>query len=705
LPEAPKKIFNETEDLNKKQLVDFKFVKQRISELKDSRESQYDSVEKIWADADRDYVPHRLRGKGKKTLVTDEDKGWRGVLVNLGETNWQSDISQPNPYVKIQIALATLVDQNPDGVFTAGSKKFQATNELMRQLYKRSWETAKSKQQLKLFIFNLAKYGWACARTYPLRITRKVSNLVEFNQEEPDKSKYESKEVVEFNDIFRENLDPWNVWIDDMARPNNLFSVRDWTWRKVYSMDAFKEEFGAWKLADKVEAGGVTTDRLATKSNTQQKEFKEKDLVEVYFYENRLKDLFAVIANGVPVVLTPLPISDSKGLKKLSLWQAYWNLRDTSSIYGIGIYEAMRHDQNLIDRIRNMTIDQLTLSIYKMFFYQGTQSLTETGDIKITPGAGKQVLDPKNINWLNIPGPGAEAWQGLEIFKKDLDEASGIGDPLLGNITGKTAFEIAQAKEAALKRLKNPLENITDALDTEAYITVALAQLLYSIPEVYEIADQTLIEDYLKEVDSDPQLYERDVQTNEKTGETSDVFRAKVFPEFPLNLDKDEQGNLIETNETRFFRVKPGSLLWEGIINIKSQSVLTPSKQIDKALDLEMFNMLIPLIAPRPDPLSGQDIGPAVYGKVAKALVKLYDKDPRDILPDNWIQEQQEAPQPQQPLFIPAGGQAPGAAQPGGEFPEAQAPQAETLVSATQPAQQPQGLAQRIMGRLSAPFR
>jgi hypothetical protein len=262
-----------------------------------------------------------------------------------------------------------------------------------------------------------------------------------------------------------------------------------------------------------------------------------------------------------------------------------------------------------------MTIDQLTLSIYKMFFYQGTQSLTETGDIKITPGAGKQVLDPKNINWLQIPGPGAEAWQGLEIFKKDLDEASGITDPLLGNITGKTAFEIAQAKEAALKRLKNPLENITDALDTEAYITVALAQLLYSIPEVYEIADQTLIEDYLKEVDSDPQLYERDVRTNEETGETTDVFRAKVFPEFPLNLDKDEQGNLIETNETRFFRVKPGSLSWEGVINIKSQSVLTPSKQIDKALNLEMFNMLIPLIAPRPDPLSGQDIGPAVMAR------------------------------------------------------------------------------------------
>jgi len=618
--------------------VDFKFVRKRIPQLQEARKQLYHTnIETIWSDADLDYVPHRLRGKGKKTLVTDEDRGWRGRMVNLGETNWQSDISQPNPFIKIQIALSILIDQNPEGVFSAASKKFQATSELMRQLYKRSWETAKSKQQLKLFVFNLAKYGWACGRTYPLRITRKVKNLVKFDQENPDNSVYKEKEVVEFNDIYRENLNPWNVWMDDMALPDNQFSIRDWAWRKVYALDAFKEEFGNWKLADMVQAGGITTEKLDTVKGGKAKQFQEPDLVEVLFYENRLKDLFMVIANGVPVVISPLPISDSKGLKKLSLWQSYWNLRSATNPLGVGIYEAMRYDQNLIDRIRNMTIDQLTLSIYKMFFYQGTQSLTETGNIRIAPGIGKQVLDPKNINWLNVPGPGKEAWEGLDRFKKDMDEASGITEPLLGTITGKTAFEIAQAKEAALKRLKNPLESITDALNTEAYITVALAQLIYSIPEVHEIADETLIDDYLNEIQSDPQLFEREDKTDKKTGEVTNVFKAKIFREFPLNLDTDEGGNLIETNETKFFRIKPDGLNWEGVINIKSQSVLSSSKQVDKALDLEMFNMLIPLIAPRPDPVTGEDIGPQTYGKIAKDIVKTYDKDPRDVLPDSWL--------------------------------------------------------------------
>lgn len=682
--------------LSEQELSDFNFVKKRIKELQDARkEEQYGvELEDIWLEADRDYTPHRIGFEGRKRrFEQDEDKGWRGTssIVKVGQSDWQSDISQPNPFVKIQIALSILIDQNPSGVFTAASKKFTATTELVRQLYQRSWDYAKSKQQLKLFTFNLAKYGWACARTYPLRVTRKVKNLVEFDQENPDKSKYEEKEVVEYNDIMRENLDPWNVWMDDMARPHNERSLRDWSWRKVYSMESAEEEFGKWKNWKYVKSGGVVTAKLDQDGKIS-KTYAEENLVEAYFYENKVKDLFTVILNGVPVVISPLPISDSKGHKKLSLWQAYWNLRNTECPYGIGIYEAIRFNQRLLDRVENMSIDQLTLSIYKMFFYQGTNQLTETGDIKIAPGVGKQTLDPKNINFLEIPGPGREAVEWKAILRQELDEASGITDPLLGVITGKTAFEIAQAKESALKRLKTPLENITDALDQEAYITISLIQLLYSIPEVYKISDPELINSYLNEVQSDPELYSRDEEGN---------FEARVFPEIALNLEEDKEGNLVETNDTQFFRIKPRFLQWEGIVNVDSQSVLTPSKQVDKALDLEMYNMLIPLLV--------QD--PMVYGKIAKALTKLYDKDPKDILPDSWLmkpEEIQTLQQQNEPLIIPAEQieqieQAQGNVPP--ETPSRSASQAQTLVSSTQAPEKPQSLVGRISSKLTAPFR
>lgn len=665
-------------DLTDQQQKDFKFTQARLLELVKGRENHYGhDLDTIWAEADRDYIPHRLKTKGsKRVIATDEEKGWRGSLVNLGSSDWQSDISQANVFVKVQIALSIMVDQNPSGTFTAVNRKYAATTELVKQLYERSWEYARSKPQLKLFIFNLAKYGWAAARTYPLRITRKVKVLTEYNQEDPENSKYEEKEVVEFNDIMRENLDPRNVWIDDMSKPNDSRTMRDWCFRKVYDIDTFKEEFGMYKRAKFVQAGGNTEEVITMTSGVNNakdastKTLQTKKLVEVFFYENRQKDLFEVIAGGVPVVMEPLPIADAKGIKKLSLWQTYWNLRHSQSPYGIGIYEAIRYDQAMLDKFRNMTIDQITMSIYKMFFYQGTNALSDTGDIKIQPGVGKQVLDPKNVNWLEVPGPGKDSYLGIDMLRRDVDEDSGITDPLLGQVTGKTAFEIAQAKESALKRMKNPLDNILEALNEEGYITTSLMQLLYSIPETYEIADPLLIEDYLKEIGGDQELFDRSPQMGEDGNPLMQTdahganvpvekFTAKVYPEFPLNLDKDPQGTLVASKDTQFFRTKPSSLAWEGVINIKSQSLLSPSKQVDKAMELEMYNVLIPLMqSVGQEYAMKQQMGQPVNlddltnGKVIKNIAELYDKDPRDIIPDTWLKppQMQQAPS----LFLPA---------------------------------------------------
>lgn len=700
----PKKTFVVT-DLKDAQQKDFEYVQNRIAKLKKSRENHYGhNLDTIFRDADRDYIPHRLRTKTKRVVATDEDKGWRGNLVTLGDNDWQSDVSQANPYVKIQTALSILVDQNPGAVMTPTTKKYVATTEIIKQLYQRSWEYAKSKAQLKLFVFNLAKYGWATARTYPLRVTRTVKVITKYDNEDPENSTYETKEVVEYNDVMRENLDPRNVWIDDMAKPNNARSVNDWVFRKVYDYDLATEEFGKYKRWEMTSPGGNISETLSETKETKEPA-NPSNLIEILFYENKAKDLFTAIANGVPIIMEPLPIADSKGVKRLSLWQTYWNLRHSESPYGIGIYESIRYDQGMLDRIRNMTVDQLVLSIYKMFFFQGTQSLTDTGDIKVTPGIGKQVLDPKNINWMEVPGPGKDAYLGIDMFRKDVDEASGITDPLLGQITGKTAFEIAQAKESALKRMKNPLDNILEALNDEGYITISLMQLLYSIPEVHEIADPRLIEDYLAEIGGDQELYNRvpqmddngAPQLDDNGNNVPDKFQAKVYREFPLNLSKDDKGNLIETPETEFFRVKPSCLPWEGLINIKSQSLLSPSQQIQKAQELEMFNVLIPVMqATNQERMlltqSGQPAGidDLTNGKTIKEIIKLYDKDPRDIIPDSWLQDSTKQPAPS--LTLPANHPAAQGAQPGSPMqppmppqgqmppsPQQQAPQAQTV--------------------------
>src|SRR5581483_8040454 len=249
---------------------EYEFFQRRIVVLQKSRKNHYGhDLDVIWSEADRDYIPHRLSGTTKKTaIVVDETKGWRSTKINLGEENWQSDLSQSNVFVKVQTALSILVDQNPTGVFTAMLKKFQSTTELVKQLYERSWSYAKSISQLRLFIFNLAKYGWAVGRTYPLKVTRKVRMITNYDDKNPENNTYEEKEVVEYNDVMRENLDPRNTWIDDMARPNNPMSVNDWAFRKVYDYDEATDLFGSYRLWAYTQPGGSTTEVIGNANNT-----------------------------------------------------------------------------------------------------------------------------------------------------------------------------------------------------------------------------------------------------------------------------------------------------------------------------------------------------------------------------------------------------------------------------------------------------
>ena len=133
--ETEVKAFNKSQ-LTEKQREDLMFVEKRIGLLQESRQMHHGvNLDTLYTDADKNYVPHRIGGKGKRVIVEDELKGWRGNIIELGSSDWQSDISQSNPFIKIQTALAILIDQNPSGVFTASSKKYENTTVLMKQLY------------------------------------------------------------------------------------------------------------------------------------------------------------------------------------------------------------------------------------------------------------------------------------------------------------------------------------------------------------------------------------------------------------------------------------------------------------------------------------------------------------------------------------------------------------------------------------------
>lgn len=587
-----------------KELEDYNFTTKRISKLMKSRDNvEGRNITDIWRRADRDYEPHSLRGSRKvDNLRTDR-------RVVLSENDWQVDNSQPNPFIKVQTAIALLFDQNPTAILRPRTKKYAATTALMKALYENNWEQAKSDIQLHKFIMNLGKYGFAIGRTYHRYRAREIHELEEYDPT-TDLRKYKKRDMVEYDDVFRESLNPYDCFIDEGAVPGDMLSVRDWVHVKDYDKESLKNEFQDFKNWKFIDEEGAERYR-------------------VFFYENQQIDAYRVLAvpvgdemnqleeivypGGVMLVNEPLPYAH----KRVSLWFAWWNLRSTQTIYGIGLPEMMRQDQNFLDRVRNMNADQLLLSIYKMWFYSGTDQVGSEGQLVIKPGKGQMVLDPKAITFLDVPGPSQAAVNTIEQTKKDIDDVTGVIPTLMGEVTGKTKFEVGLAREAALRRLRNPLFSIQQALEVDASLTIDLMKQIYSEPEVEHIADPKEIINYLDEVENNPDLHF--IQDGE--------FYANKYREFWLPVKQDEKGEFTPSREKDFFRATPEFIRWEGEVKIQGESILRPSKELERQNKLELANLLIPLLGQPPEMVS----------KPARRLLEINDEDPDEWLPDAWL--------------------------------------------------------------------
>jgi hypothetical protein len=614
------------------------FLDRRIKEMKDYREIL--GIEDDWKEADTEYVPSNLKlDDSRKVFEQDQDVGKRSRPVRVGtdEDSWRSDISDPVLLSKIQAAISIIIDRDPQASLSSFIKKFEKTSTLINGLWKRNWKISESKQVFKLFIFDLAKYGWAVGRSYPCVIKYNKKVLTEYDYEKPENSIYEDKELIWYNDVKKQRLDPFRTWIDEMTKPYDRFSMNDCYYEIDYSYDSAKIEFDKYKNFDKVgdSAKLIDLDNLSDEQKKQQ-DRERKDIITVGFYENRLKDQYVIYVPSKKIILHEGPLPNDDGL--LSIWQTMWVLRDSNNPYGISLWKMIKGKKELYDKMMNMTMDQLVLSIYKMFFYTGTTDLFGDGKIKIKPGMGRQIQNGK-IDWNEVPGPGQESWKGLEYIKSGMDDDSGITPTIEGEITGKTLGEVLHAKEASLKRLKVPVENISHAIEQDAYLTISWMKQIYSTPEVKEFSSVKDMLDYEKEsgnTHDENGLYG-------KLGDNGEIgnLKAAYYPELSLHL-QEKEGQLYESKESRYFQVgkdiKLNDLNWRGIIEVNPISILAPSEELEKQAKQEIFNLLVPVLP----------LDPNIFYKSAKQLIKARDEDPEDWLPDSWL----DLDKASEPLFI-----------------------------------------------------
>jgi len=653
------------------------YVKKRVREMQEHRREL--KIEDKWKEADREYVPREMDfGANGKRFETDQTDGYRTRLVPIGDNtqNWRSNNSAPTLLQKIQTAISLIIDNNPEAVFTALQRKYESTSDLANSLWKRNWQITGGKEILKLFVFNLVKYGTAYGRSYPRVIKYNKEVLTEFDTEDPTKNKYENKEVVWFNDVAKQNLDPFRTWIDEQSKPYDMYTTNDCYYELDFSYDAAEIEFGQypnWKYVKK-DSKSIPTNDIKDKDDDKQ---IRKDIVTIGFYENRLKDMYVIKAVKDDIILHSCPLPNDEGL--LSVWYGMWVMRSADRPDGISLWEIICQDKWTYDKWMNMGSDQLTLSIMKFGYYTGTQALTGDGRMDIVPGMAKQITNGK-IDWMAIDGPGKDWWEGIKMIQSKMEDSSGITPTMEGSVTGKTLGEIQMAREASLKRLKIPLENIAWAIEQDAYLTLSWMSQIYSTPEVKQFANEREMLVYEKEndVQHNELFQETDPNTLLKTDPLTGMpipddqagkptppqmgpdgkpmpaqqppqgLTATYLPQLSLHL-QDRNGQLFESDQSRYFQVgkdiQVTSMKWKGMIKVIPKSLVGTSEIIMKQTKQEMINLLVPL-------LKGS---PLINKKPAIQLLKINEEDPQDWLPDiagwNDAPYQIIPPQPEPPTF------------------------------------------------------
>ena len=197
---------------------------------------------------------------------------------------------------------------------------------------------------------------------------------------------------------------------------------------------------------------------------------------------------------------------------------------------------------------------------------------------------------------------------------------------------------------------------ITDnSLFSDFQIGFSNGTLLNTIPEEGDIIealkeigmDDQNIQSYLQE-SKNPQQGTDLVfgsQPDETTGEQRKF--ANVYKEVPYNMEQDDKGELIESKEQRFYRFGTDLPLkrldWKGMIRIKPQSVLAPSKELTRRMKLDVFNLFFPALQ---NALNAPMLIPALMLPM-KQILNVYDMEPSDWMDEDFMtQLHEQAMQP-----------------------------------------------------------
>lgn len=551
-----------------------------------------------------------LANSARWTFATTYTNGNMNVFPMLSNDRDNQMTKVPNSkepiaFTKILIASAALGSNVPDGTFESENKVFARC---FYELWKRTWENplANGKNTLGLIFQGLFSYGVSMWRVYPREVT---------------KPKGKSKKI-EFDDIYREWMDPSRTWLGTSVNNYDGFSRGEC----YYEKDMPKPEF----MLLYPEADEKDLCYLGQTQESKDEKPNARNIVTVEYYENDLTNRYVVKSGKYIITDGQLPNDDTFGHME---W-ANCFIRDANDPYGVGLYELARGNAAMNDYISGMTAIQVEAEIYPLIFGANIGN----GEMKYR--RGPFIVNPKmNGSALDVVKTSGNISAGIEFADKQkqiINSNTGVNDILGGEGASGTLGETVILKEAALQRLTLPRNSVARALERDAYKTVSWIMQTYSVEKV----DMFDTEDEFKEfVLSNPGLF---IQKRvEKTKNKKNKYIAVHSPKVSVNFDFN--GNKLIDKSTEPIQISRSALMQELknsnnladvlLIQIDPDAMLIPSQEINKQQTLELYQLVtaqtIQIFQTLPvDP----DLARTLYTQLLQVL-KVYKQNPLKWIP------------------------------------------------------------------------
>ncbi len=302
--------------------------------------------------------------------------------------------------------------------------------------------------------------------------------------------------------------------------------------------------------------------------NTEEKEkgTTEKREVEIWMYNNKVKDIFRVIANGVPILSEHNPYAH----KELPYWTLY-DYKEPGKFWGIGEMEITHPFSKSKNRFGNMILDQAEYSINKPLVMMRDTQFSDTDDNIPTWGPGYilEYTGTGSFQFMDTPPVGADAWQSIDYINNEITVATGVdARSMISEQRSETATKEALMKESQTRRIASG-ESVNNVCGYQRMAKLRKANIrqFLKIKRAYKMAPDLFTEAGYKNI----KLY--------------DMALVKKGEGFELVEDK---------GAINYFEASPKNIRNDFDVIIQAQDTMSSSKTLDKAMAQELLDKSAP---------------------------------------------------------------------------------------------------------------